>query len=130
MVALSIGTVVSKPGAFSGPLLTLWEKLPKLLVHCVFLGLMMLLRLMSGGGGASSHAEEHRCMAEDRLLPAGGQHCRKTSKCLLPQFLKYTYPGNLASDPVITALHLVGCYVYKRDSSTHLAIVMYQRKKK
>lgn len=53
MVALSRGTAVSKPGAFSWPSLTLWEKkLPKLLVHCVFLGLMMLLRLMSGQGGA------------------------------------------------------------------------------
>lgn len=53
MVALSSGTAASKPGAFSWPSLTLWEKkLPKLLVHCVFLGLMMLLRLMSGQGGA------------------------------------------------------------------------------
>lgn len=55
MVALSIGTVVSKPGAFSWPSSTLWEKLPKLLVHCVFLVLIMLLRLMSGQGGAPLH---------------------------------------------------------------------------
>lgn len=53
MVALSSGTAASKPGAFSWPSLTLWEKkLPKLLVQCVFLELMMLLRLMSGQGGA------------------------------------------------------------------------------
>lgn len=90
----------------------------------LFLGLMALLRLISGPRGA------HRHMAEARLPPAVGNIADRM--VVTPSsVLKCTYPGNVASDPGIPVLHLVGYYVDKRDfSSTHLTLVMFQREKK
>lgn len=39
-------------------------------------------------------------------------------------------PRRLVSDSVITMVHLVGYYAYKRDSPAHLALVMFQRRNK
>lgn len=39
-------------------------------------------------------------------------------------------PKRVVSYPVIAMVHLVGCYVYKKDSPAHLDLVMFQRRSK